>query len=150
MPYTNAKVIYRIFREEKRIISYTKNLTRNPALKEDYLLLQNYEMLREDASIKLAKALTTDLLTEPQRAKIYQQNFDEFVGNPSLNLLEGYGNEFLGIKTSQIGNKNTVVLPVPMKTNNDKRNHSDADLTELFEGKKDEHETMKEFIFPLR
>ena len=116
MPYTNAKVIYRIFREEKRIISYTKNLTRNPTFKEDYLLLQNYEMLREDASVKLAKALTTDLLTEPQRAKIYQQNFDEFVGKPCLSeLLGSNGSSFMGDKISRIGDKNCVVLPVPVK-----------------------------------
>ena len=46
LPYTNAKVIYRVFREEKRIISYSRNITRAPAVREDYQLLQNYPMLR--------------------------------------------------------------------------------------------------------
>ena len=59
LPYTNAKVIYRVFREEKRIISYSRNITRAPAVREDYQLLQNYPMLRQDALVKLASALQT-------------------------------------------------------------------------------------------
>ena len=39
LPYTNAKVIYRVFREEKRIISYSKNVAKSPAIREDYQLL---------------------------------------------------------------------------------------------------------------
>ena len=36
LPYTNAKVIYRVFREEKRIISYSKNVSSKPTVREDY------------------------------------------------------------------------------------------------------------------
>ena len=72
LPYTNAKVIYRVFREEKRIISYSRNISKAPTFREDYQLLQNYPMLRQDALVKLGKALKTELLTEPQRARIYQ------------------------------------------------------------------------------
>ena len=39
LPYTNAKVIYRVFREEKRIISYSRNITKTPNGNEDYQLL---------------------------------------------------------------------------------------------------------------
>ena len=47
LPYTNAKVIYRVFREEKRISSYSRNLTKAPTFREEFQFLnENYTLLR--------------------------------------------------------------------------------------------------------
>ena len=109
-------MIYRVFREEKRIISYSKNVTREPTVREDYQLLQSYPMLRQDALIKLAKALNTELLTEPQRAKIYQQNFDEFISKPCINNLASIGITYMGDKGERTNDKYRLTLPLPKKS----------------------------------
>ena len=88
LPYTNAKVIYRVFREENRIISYTwKAWNSNDVPRGEIELRKSYPYLRQEALIKLANVLETGLLTEPQRAKIYDQNFDEFIGKKCITLL---------------------------------------------------------------
>ena len=152
MPYTNAKVIYRVFREEKRIISYSKNITKEPTVREDYQLLQNYPMLRQDALIKLAKALNTELLTEPQRAKIYQQNFDEFISKPCINNLSNNGITYMGGNGVHIQGKFRCVLPMPTKSMIGPivKSHSAETNAEEDACMKDEKEMVKEFIFPLR
>jgi len=152
LPYTNAKVIYRVFREEKRIVSYSRNLTKVPTCNEDYQLLQNYSVLREDASIKLAKALTTDLLTEAQRAKIYQQNFDEFVTNPCLNDLYSRGFTFMGEIKKQNDTKSRLDLHVPGEKPKGLpiQSCSEGERAELEINATEEKQTLQSFLFPYR
>ena len=63
LPYTNAKVIYRTFREEKRIASL-RNFAKTPSWRDElHFLRQNFDFTRAEASKKIARALKSDLLT---------------------------------------------------------------------------------------
>ena len=95
LPYTNAKGIFRAYREENRVTSLARPLRRNLVFKQFESLLGtspidpdvDYDSVRRSALKKLFKAFKRGDLTQLQMAKIYDENFDEFVGNPSLSYL---------------------------------------------------------------
>ena len=95
LPYTNAKGIYRAYREENRVTSLARPLRKKLVFKQFESLFDNspvdpdvdYESVRRTALKKLFKAFKRGDLTQLQMAKIYDENFDEFVGNPSLSYL---------------------------------------------------------------
>ena len=51
----------------------------------------DYAVVRKGALKKLFKAFKAGYLTQIQMAKIYDENFDEFVGIPSLSYLRSFG-----------------------------------------------------------
>ena len=64
LPYTNAKVIYRVFREENRVTSNSRVKKQNLyGLPETYLLKHAY-IMRQDAKRKLNFALNNGSMTE--------------------------------------------------------------------------------------
>ena len=101
LPYTNAKVIYRVFREENRVTSnarYKQNMER---MSEGSLIKHAY-IMRQNALRKLLVALSNGSMTICQRTKIYDHNFDEFFSKPILAQLEHEGICFLGDKMKQL------------------------------------------------
>ena len=55
MPYTNAKVIYRVFREEKRVVQNSRNPTGTTSFAhgQNVLIFTQLPMLREEGKRKL-------------------------------------------------------------------------------------------------
>ena len=51
----------------------------------------DYHIVRKSAIKKLFKAFKNGTLSPVQIAKIYDKNFDEFVGNPSISYLRSIG-----------------------------------------------------------
>ena len=88
LPYTNAKVICRLYRTEKRVTSLINKDKKSHKDRDEEFVDANYSILRDDAQIKIANVLDTSLLTQPQYAKIYQQNFDDFIGKKLIKDLE--------------------------------------------------------------
>ena len=64
VPYTNAKVIYRVYREENRVFSNSRSKKQGQGgLGEAYLLEHAY-IMRQDARRKLDVALSKGIMTE--------------------------------------------------------------------------------------
>ena len=74
-------MIYRGFRKENRIIWNLYTPVGIPEFREKYSLMMasNLATLREEAKHKLLEALSSDLFTMPQKVKVFEKNFDEFV-----------------------------------------------------------------------
>ena len=89
LPYTNAKVIYRVFREEDRVTSNARIRMKNLCYgTTGTFLLKNSAILRDNAERKLVLALQSTQMTDFQRSKIYDQNFDRLIGKPIHDLFE--------------------------------------------------------------
>ena len=115
LPYTNAKVIYRIFREENRVTSNSKG--KNPyGLSESFLVSHAY-IMRQDALRKLDIALKNGSMTCSQRSKIYDHNFDEFLTKPVLTQFEQEGIYFIGDHFKNL-KSNERSLPIPTNFTN--------------------------------
>ena len=93
IPYENAKMIYRGFRVEKRIIWNLYNPTGLPDFHKNHsmVMLSQLSTLKDEAKRCLLDALNSDVFTIPQKIKIYQQNFDEFIYEPSMSELSKLG-----------------------------------------------------------
>ena len=72
IPYENAKMIYRGFRTEKRIIWNLYNPT-GPDFHENHSLVMASKLvfLKEESKQKLLEALKSNMFTMPQKVKIY-------------------------------------------------------------------------------
>ena len=114
LPYTNAKLIYRVFRDENRIISAKQRFVKGgPQELSDMFMLKNAYLMRRNAVKKLFAAMTNGSMTESQRSKIYDHNFDEFLGKPVMAELQQDGLSFLGDRLKSENNGAYVALPVP-------------------------------------
>ena len=114
LPYTNAKLIYRVFRDENRIISAKQRFVKGvPQELSDMFMLKNAYLMRRNAVRKLFAAMTNGSMTESQRSKIYDHNFDEFLGKPVMAELQQDGLSFLGDRLKSENNGAYVALPVP-------------------------------------
>ena len=73
IPYENAKMIYRGFRVEKRIIWNLYNPTGLPDFHENHSLMMASKLavLKEESKRKLLEALRSNMFTMPQKVKIY-------------------------------------------------------------------------------
>ena len=71
LPYTNAKVIYKVFRTEKRVTSLNNKDKKSQKDRDEEWVDANYPDLKDDAKIQIANVLDTSLLSQPQYAKIY-------------------------------------------------------------------------------
>ena len=99
VPYTNAKVIYRVFRKDNRLVQNSKSPHGNfnflPSQAD--LLCSSFESSRVFGKRKLIEAMTdTALFTTKQREKIYQNNFDELVCTDAISWLNSQGWAFMG------------------------------------------------------
>ena len=63
VPYTNAKVIYRVFREENRVISHSLKSKSRYGLPETFLM-QHSHLIRKNVKMKLKAALNDGIMTE--------------------------------------------------------------------------------------
>ena len=89
LPYTNAKVIYRVYREENRVTSNARIRMKNLCYgTTGTFLLKSSNILRENAQRKLVFALNSNQMTDFQRSKIYNQNFDKLIRTPLLDSCE--------------------------------------------------------------
>ena len=79
-------------------------------------MLKHAYIMRNDARRKLIFALNNGSMTEGQRSKIYDNNFDEFVTTPCLRDLYNNQAKFMGENLSLIKDKMCVALPNPKKT----------------------------------
>ena len=87
LPYTNAKLIYRVFRDEKRVVSATgrcRKGDRDSISFSDTYMLKNAYLMRKQAVRLLFEAMGNGSMTESQVSKIYDHNFDEFLGKPIM------------------------------------------------------------------
>ena len=65
LPYTNAKLIYRVFRDENRIISAKQRFVKGvPHELSDMFMLKNAFLMRRNAIRKLAVAMNNGSMTE--------------------------------------------------------------------------------------
>ena len=83
LPYTNAKVIYRVYRAENRV-SNASNKKENLQKLANIYPLQHAYIMRKSAFKKLVNALGNGSMTSGQRAQIYEHNFDLFISKPLL------------------------------------------------------------------
>ena len=115
LPYTNAKVIYRVFRDENRIISATHRYRKGDprVFEEDTYMLQNAYLMRKHALKKLFEAMSNGSMTEGQRSKIYDHNFDEFLTKPVMAEFKRDGFSFLGDDLKSTYNNSRMPLPIP-------------------------------------
>ena len=87
LPYTNAKVIYRVFRDENRVTSNARAKVRKIYGSSSKELLTHHDTMKDDVLRKLEIALHDGTMTNCQRTKIYDSNFDTFFSNPLLSYL---------------------------------------------------------------
>ena len=85
LPYTNAKVIYRVFREENRVTSNARIRMKNLCYgSTGSFLIKNAQIMRQSAMKKLVVALSNRTMTDFQRTKIFDNNFDVLIARPLL------------------------------------------------------------------
>ena len=118
LPYTNAKVIYRVFRDENRVISATQRYRKgnSKVFPDDMHMLKNAYLMRLHAVRKLFEAMENGSMTDSQRSKIYDHNFDEFLTKPIMAEFQRVGLRFLG---DHLKAKNGAQLPLPIPANYD-------------------------------
>ena len=83
---------------------------------EDMYMLQNAYIMRKHALKKLFEAMSNGSMTEGQRSKIYDHNFDEFLTKPILAEFKHNGLPFLGDCLKSTSGAN---LPLPTPANFD-------------------------------
>ena len=83
---------------------------------EDMYMLQNAYIMRRHALRKLFECMSNGSMTEGQRSKIYDHNFDEFLTKPILAEFRRNGLPFLGDCLKSINGAN---LPLPTPANFD-------------------------------
>ena len=98
IPYTNAKVIYRVYKKEDRVVQNSRSPLGNHNFipSQQKLLSSSLDTSRSLGKTKLSEALQTSLFTAAQKQRIYQQNFDELISKPSIEVLHRDGWSFLG------------------------------------------------------
>ena len=84
IPYTNAKVIYRVYRVENRVTSNAGSRTREDYSINGEYLLKNSSLMRKNAFRKLQDALRRGVMTGSQATKVYDENFTTFITNPVM------------------------------------------------------------------
>ena len=96
IPYTNAKVIYRVYRVEKRVTSNAGFRRKEDFTVNGEYLLKNSILMRKNAFVKLQDALRRGVMSGSQATKVYDQNFTVFITNPVMSQFRVEGRQFLG------------------------------------------------------
>ena len=141
IPYENAKQIYRGFRRENRIIW---NLYNPLGSAENYntLMLSQMEQLQQEAKRILIESLKTHMFTLPQKIKVFQSNFDEFILEATLKDLR-----YIGYSLDSNFSKNRVLQSVDQRASEFAPltiTNSSFDATcEIKEANKEEEEIMR-------
>ena len=93
LSYPQSKMIYRIFKRENRIRSHFKK-PKFPGYVNAANAISSCQTLKDDCLRKLKAALHTNLLSDRQKEKIYDTNFDVVVVQPTLIELENVDKNF--------------------------------------------------------
>ena len=98
IPYTNAKVILKVFRSENRVISNSQRAFRPDSCRDisGANLLKSYPLLRSKALQVLTTVLESNLLSGHYKEKIFDQNFDVLSVRPLLESFKKEGRCFMG------------------------------------------------------
>ena len=82
IPYTNAKVIYRVYRQENRVFSQKHAKSSQSEVQNQEQLMASSSLMRQNAVRKLFRAMNMGVLSKTQTQRIFEKNFNEFVLNP--------------------------------------------------------------------
>ena len=111
IPYTNAKVIYRVYRQENRVFSQKHAKSSQNEMENQDQLMASSSLMRQNAVRKLFRAMNMGVLSKTQTQRIFEKNFNEFVLNPILQNPDFGFNDLHSILIAKAREKRT--LPVP-------------------------------------